>query len=109
MKIFWYFILFLPICFIGFSSCGGDDAPPQTACSTAWGTDLINEFTAISNAADAYSNDLSAANCDALKAAYQAYINALRPYGDCAALTGQDRTDFNTALNQSEASLATIC
>jgi len=61
------------------------------------------------NAAAAYGAEDSEANCNALKAAYQSYINALKPYGNCAALTGQNKTDFNNALNDAENDLATIC
>jgi len=109
MKNLCFSILFLCAGFIGLISCGGDDAEVAVACSIAWGTELQTEFTAITNAAAAYGADDSEANCNALKAAYQTYINALRPYGDCAALTGQNRTDFNNSLNDAEASLATIC
>ena len=91
-------ILFLSIGFIGLNACGSDDEKDIVACSTAWATELQPEFTAITNAAAAYGADYSEANCNAFKAAYQSYINALRPYGDCAAITGQNRTDFINGL-----------
>jgi hypothetical protein len=53
--------------------------------------------------------DPSDANCNALKAAYQDYIDALRPYGNCPTLTGQSRTDWQNALNEAEADIDTIC
>ena len=81
----------------------------ETACSTAWATELQNELTAISTAFSVYAMDPSDANCTALKAAYQDYIDAMRPYGDCSTLTGQSRTDWQNALNDAEASIDTIC
>jgi hypothetical protein len=102
-------ILFLCAGFIGLNSCGSDDAEKAVACSTAWGTELQSEVAAFTNAGGAYGTDPSQANCDAYKAAFQAYIDALRPYGDCAALTGQNRTIFNDTLNEAESNLATLC
>jgi len=79
------------------------------ACSGAWATELTNELEAITTAYTNYAMDQSAANCTALKAAYQDYIDALRPYGDCETLTGQDRTDWQNSLNEAEASIDTLC
>ena len=100
--------LILIVCFLGFSSCGGDDDGPG-GCSVAWATDLQSELTAISNAAAAYSTDQSQANCDALKAAYTTYVNSLRPYGNCAGLTGADRTAWQDAIDDAEDNISTIC
>ncbi len=109
MKNVCFSILFLCTGFIALNSCGGDDDDDVVACSFAWGIELQPEFAAISNAAAAFGADDSEANCNALKATYQSYINALRPYGNCTGLTGQNRTDFNSALNEAESDLATIC
>lgn len=83
-----------------------DDAP---ACSVAWGTELQNEVNAISAAANAYAADPSAGNCTAYKNAYQNYINKLEPYGNCTALTGQNRIDFQNALQAAKDSIASLC
>ena len=91
-----------------FSGCGGDDDGPGN-CSVAWATDLQNELNAIVTASTNYSNDPSASNCTALKAAYTAYINALRPYGNCSALTGQDRAAWEQAIEDAEDDVDTIC
>ncbi len=94
-------------CTLALLSCKKDsDIAP---CSVAWATDLTQELTAISTAVAIYSADQSAANCTALKAAYQGYIDALKPYGNCATLTGQDRTDWQTTLNEAEANIDSIC
>ena len=78
-------------------------------CSANWASDLQHEFTAISTAVTLYSEDQSAANCTALKAAYQGYIDALKPYGNCATLTGQDRVSWQNSLNELEAEIDTLC
>ena len=90
------------------TSCS-KDGDGLAACSTAWAADLQNEFTAITDAAANYAMDQSAANCTTLKAAYQKYIDALKPYGNCATLTGQSRADWQKAIDDAEADIASIC
>lgn len=87
-------------------SCKKND---PVVCSTAWAADLQNEITAISTAITVYSMDQSQANCDALKQAYQDYIDALKPYGKCATLTGADRDAWQQSLDEAEANLDTFC
>ena len=101
--------LFYIFCFtLVVTSCSkdGDGIAP---CTTAWATDLQSELTAVINAGTAYGTDQSDANCNAYKSAYQNYINALKPYGNCATLTGQNRTDWQKALSEAEADVATLC
>ena len=88
-------------------SCGKDDG--VTPCSSAWASDLQNEITAIGTAVNIYSMDPSTANCNALKAAYQDYIDALKPYGNCTTLSGVSRTEWQNAINEAEENLDTIC
>ena len=64
---------------------------------------------AVINAGQLYANDPSDANCLTYKARYEDYLDALRPYGNCSALTGQSRTDFNAALEAAEDDVATLC
>jgi hypothetical protein len=71
--------------------------------------DLQHELTAISSAAILYSEDQSEANCNAFKAAYQGYIDAMKPYGNCATLTGQDRVSWQNAVNEAEAEIDSLC
>lgn len=93
--------------FTGFISCNDEDDEP--ACSTAWGTELQAELNAVVSASQVYANDPSQANCLTYKAKYEDYIDALRPYGNCSALTGQSRADFNAALEAAEDDVATLC
>ena len=94
-------------CFAGFFSCKDEEDEPT--CSTAWSAEVQDELNAVVNAGNVWANDPSEANCLSYKAKYQAYINALRPYGDCSALTGQARVDFEAALDDAEAEVATLC
>jgi len=97
------FVVFLvPLLF----ACKKDD---PVACSTAWSTELQNEITAISTAVQVWSMDQSEENCNALKDAYQDYIDALKPYGNCATLTGQDRVAWQQAIDEAEESIDSIC
>lgn len=101
--------LFIIFCFTLFVTSCSKDGDEIVPCSTAWATDLQSEFTAVTTAATTYAVDQSDANCNALKSAYQKYINALKPYGNCATLTGQNRTDWQKAVNDAEDDVATLC
>ena len=78
-------------------------------CSVAWATELQNEIGAIGTAVSIYSMDPNDANCNMLKAAYQDYLDALRPYGNCSTLSGTSRTEWQNALNEAESDLDTLC
>jgi hypothetical protein len=94
-------------CILALLSCNKDS--DITPCSVAWATELHQELAAITTAVALYTADQSAANCTALKAAYQSYVDAMKPFGNCATLTGQDRINWQTALNEAEANIDTIC
>jgi hypothetical protein len=85
------------------------DGDGVVGCSAAWATELNTEFTAISAAGATYALDPSATNCNAYKAAFQDYINALKPYGNCATLSGQSRADWKKSVDDAEANVATLC
>lgn len=94
---------FLAIMILGWGGCKKSTTP--AGCSTAWATELSNELTAVSNAAQTYATNPTQANCLSYKAAMQAYLNALEPYGNCASLTGQDRTEWQNAINDAQQSV----
>ena len=89
-------------------SCGDDDNDKK-GCSPNWAAELTDELTAVQSAAEAYAEDPTGGNCNAYKDALQDYINELRPYRDCSALTGQNRTDFEAALADAEETLQDVC
>jgi len=102
--------LFIVFCFtLLVTSCSKDGDGGLAPCSVAWATDLQGELTAVISAGQAFGTDPSDANCNAYKSAYQDYINALKPYGNCATLTGQSRTDWQEAVAEAEADVATLC
>jgi hypothetical protein len=90
----------------GLSSCGKDD--PVT-CGATWGQDLEPELNALSTALTNYINDQNLTTCTALQNAYQAYLSALRPYADCAALSSAERSQLNAAISDAEAELEGLC
>lgn len=97
---------FLAIMILGWGGCKKTTTP--AGCSTAWASELSDEVTALNNAAMTYVNNPTQENCLAYKAAAQAYVDALKPYGDCATLTGQDRTAWQEALNSAQQSVDEI-
>jgi hypothetical protein len=101
-------IVSIVILFLGFLSCKSDEEK-LAACSLAWASELQDELNDISTASAAYFNDPSTANCTAYTSAYEAYIDALEPYGQCSALTGQNRTAWEQAIQDARESLDTIC
>jgi len=103
-----FFISFLAIIFVGSWSCNKDDDDNGNTCSTAWANELSVQITAMTDAAQAYSLDPTYENCIAYKAAAQAYVDALAPYGNCAALTGQARVAWQQALDDAQQSVNDI-
>ena len=105
-------ITFLAMMFLAFTvfvSCGNDDEPNESGiCGTAWAVAIEDEAAAFSLALQAYASDPSTENCEAYKVALQAYIDALKPYGDCATLTGQQRADWEAAVAEAEAGIDDI-
>lgn len=97
-----YFVLFLTVAVFGFWTCSKDKSD---TCSAAWGTELSNEITAMTNAAQVYAANPTTANCNAYKSAMQDYLDALEPYGNCATLTGTDRVAWQNALDDTQASI----
>jgi hypothetical protein len=77
-------------------------------CTTAYTVELQAEINALNTAAQAYSQNATPANCLAYKAAAQAYVNALEPYGNCDALTGQSRTEFEASLTAARNSVNSL-
>ena len=96
-----YFISFLAVFLVASWSCNKEDGGGNT-CSTDWATELSNQVSALSNAAQVYAANPTYENCLAYKAAAQAYVDALAPYGNCAALTGQARIAWQQAVDDTQ-------
>ena len=96
-------ILFLlaTVCLIAFASCGGDDVD----CSSLnVAVDLEQELDAINATAITYVNNPTKENCEAYKKAFEDYLAALQPYGDCA-WNAEDEAEFNQALADAQESI----
>jgi hypothetical protein len=94
-------------------SCGDDDnggGNNNVDCSdsVAVNAAVSDELNAISTAATAYGNDPSNANCQALKNAYQDYIDALEDIFDCAKQAGL-QNEFQQSIDAARASIDSIC
>jgi hypothetical protein len=93
-------ISFGALLFMGVINCAKKEEEPP--CSVAWAAELDDELDAVLAAAQAYGMNPSPTTCNAYKNAAQAYVDALQPYGNCAALTGQQRADWEAAVAAAE-------
>jgi len=103
------FLIVLVCCFI---SCGGDDdegSSQNVDCSSSIAVNqaIADEVNAISTVSQAYFTDPSPANCDALRDAYQNYIDALRDLQGCANTAGVG-AEFQTSLDDAEANISDL-
>lgn len=104
MKTKLLFIL-LVTALIGNESCKKDKDNDPDICANNWVTTTQDELTSVTNAAMAFGNNPTVANCNAYKTAYQAYINALKNYENCSALTGMSRTEWKNSLDEAQEEL----
>jgi hypothetical protein len=96
------FISFLAVLF--FNSCSVSDDGPA-GCSVRWAFELGDELALVSSTGATYAQNQTEASCEAYRSALQAYVNKLRPYGNCQALTGQDRAGFEESLEDAQESI----
>lgn len=89
------------------TSCKKDDSGPGgCAANFNYGVELQAEATALTNAATAYANDQSTANCNAYKAAANAYIDAAEDVEDC--VPNVDKAAFQQSIDAARANIAGI-
>ncbi len=81
----------------------GDDGP--AGCSIRWALELGDELALASSTAIAYEQNDTEANCIAYRNALQAYLDELRPYGNCQALTGSDRDGYEDSMDDLQESI----
>jgi hypothetical protein len=102
-----YFFVFVIILCLGMGSCSKKEEKAVN-CS-AWGTEISDELSAVMNTAIAYSTSPTAANCNAYKSAYQAYINAMKTFTDCVATwTPEMKTQYQSSLTEAENAIKTL-
>lgn len=108
MKTFLTFVAFVVVTGLatGLSSCGKDG---PASCGATWGIDLEPQINSLSTAIGNYTNDPTEANCNVMRNAYLAYLNALKPYADCVALSPAERSQLTASINDAEDDLETMC
>jgi hypothetical protein len=103
------FCLLIIATFLGLSSCKKDENNDPEYCGTAWANAVQDELNTVTTAAMTYAQDPSTVNCNAYKAAYQDYIDALEPYGNCSLWTGQQKTELQNAIDEARDEISTLC
>lgn len=94
------------VAILGLSSCKKDkDSNDPAICSADLAIELDDEYDALLTAWDAYVSDMSVENCNAYKAAYQDYIDALKPFLECASWTADELQDLQDAIDEAEAAM----
>lgn len=97
----------LLFCLALFTYCG-DKNDAKNCANTTIAAEVQTETNAVSNAALAYANDPSTANCNAYKDAYEDLIDAYKDLEDCAAAINQ-LDAWRQALDAAEAALVGLC
>lgn len=106
MKYRFLFITFFVFGVFGFAGCSDDEDPNNVVpCSGQWAVEVEDEINAWMSAAQQYASNPNQENCNAYKAAAQDYLDALEPYGDCATLTGEQRAEWEAAIQEAQESL----
>jgi hypothetical protein len=105
-----YRVLFILIIvsFLGIGSCKKKATDPDY-CGTSWAAQVSSESNALSAALQTYATDPTTPNCNALKAAYQNYLDALGPFVDCASWTAQQQNELQAAIDAAEQQISTLC
>ncbi|MTB49766.1 hypothetical protein [Lewinella sp. W8] len=95
---FLYPVLLFAAIFV--AACGDDDDPvtPNNCTSAAFSTALSDAVMALSDAAVAYGNDPTQANCDAWRQEANDYLDAVEGFETCAAVTSTQ--EYQDALAQ---------
>jgi len=96
------------ISFLGMGSCKKKAVDPDY-CGSSWASQVTTETNAISAASQTYAANPTTANCNALKTAYQNYLNVLDPFVDCASWTTQQTTELQNAIDAAQQQVNTLC
>jgi hypothetical protein len=97
--------------FLNMISCSSDsdgDGDPDF-CGTSWAVDLEDEINTFTTAGVAYATDPSDENCNAYKAAFQAYIDGLKKFSGCGAWTAQQKSEWQDVLDEAEGEIDGLC
>jgi hypothetical protein len=105
-----YRVLFflIIVSFVGIGSCKKKATDPDY-CGTSWAAQVSSESAALTAALQTYATDPTTPNCNALKAAYQNYLDALSPFVDCASWTAQQQNELQAVIDAAEQEIDTLC
>jgi len=96
------------VSFLGIGSCKKKATDPDF-CGTSWAAQVSAESNVLSAALQTYATDPTTPNCNALKTAYQNYLDALSPFVDCASWTAQQQDELQAAINAAQQEINTLC
>jgi len=96
------------VSFLGIGSCKKKAADPDF-CATSWATQVSSQLNAVTAAAQVYATNPTTPNCNALKTAYQNYLNALDPFVDCATWSTQQKNELQDAIDEAQQQINTLC
>jgi len=96
------------VSFLGIGSCKKKSTDPDF-CGTSWATQVSSQLNAVTTAAQVYATNPTTPNCNALKAAYQNYVNALDPFVDCASWSVQQKNELQDEIDEAQQQINTIC
>jgi hypothetical protein len=102
------FCFLIILSFLGVGSCTKKAVDPDY-CSTNWTTTIQSQLTAVSNAAAAYAYNPSTTTCNAFKAAYTAYIDALEPFSKCSLWAATTKAQWQNMIDEARAELPNLC
>ena len=102
------FCFLIVLSFLGVGSCKKKAVDPDY-CTTNWTTTIQTELTAVTNALTAYGTNPTITTCNALKAAYEDYIDALEPFSECTLWTATTKTQWQDMIDEARAELPTLC
>lgn len=94
---------------LGLSSCKKDENNDPEYCGTVWANAVQDELTVVTDAAMTYAQNPTTETCNAYKAAYQDYIDAMEPYGNCSMWTAQQKTEWQNAIDEANGQINTLC
>jgi len=99
-------LLFFAVFALSLSTgCSKDGSTPSGCDANLFNQSINPKLTAWQDAATAYGNDQSIANCEAYKSTGQAFLESIRSYENCASLYTQSWRD---AVDGAQADLASI-
>ena len=70
---------------------------------------MSTEWAEVAAAATAYATNPTYETCVAYKDAYQDYIDALKPYLQCATWTPDQMAQLQDAIDEAEEDIETLC